>query len=162
MWRIGGMLKNKIVWIESSVLLAISILCLLEGYHLIIHKVPGAIYDLIGPGYYVLFLGTAMGSTGVAHLIINCGKPLVLKAATVKRDMKVKMILTVGACAAYILLIDAVGYLLSTVVFNLMAFRVAGVKKWPLLLILSLGIATFYYVVFAHYCEIVFPEGIFF
>jgi len=42
--------------LEGIFLLAISVAGIFEGYRLIINRDPQTVLDMLGPGYYVLFI----------------------------------------------------------------------------------------------------------
>jgi putative tricarboxylic transport membrane protein len=157
-----NMIGKRLVVLESAVLLAIALVCIGEGIRLITYKIPGAIYDQIGPGFYVLFLGIAMLITSLAHFIFNRKEGSFPQKNPTEWLLKIKVIMTVGVCAMYVLLINFFGYLMATLVFNLMEFRLAGMKSWSSILIVSLIVSGFYYLVFVYYCNLIFPQGIFF
>jgi len=69
---------------------------------------------------------------------------------------------TIAACALYIFLIRIIGYLLATIIFFFLEFRIEGNKSWPLVIVLSLVLSVLYYFIFVQWCSLVFPRGIFF
>jgi len=99
---------------------------------------------------------------GVLHLVYNYRKLSAVEEVPVDRKMRIRMISSILTCAIYIFLMSIVGYLLATLVYFLMEFRVEGVKSWRLVVVLSLVLSAAYYVIFVQLCEMMFPRGIFF
>jgi hypothetical protein len=62
---------------------------------------------------------------------------------------------------SYVALLDVVGYVLSTCAFLLLEFRLVGVKAWGTNVLLSVGLAASYYIVFVKYFGVAFPKGVF-
>lgn len=156
------MTLKRTVLIEGIFLLVLSFVALGEAIHLISTVDPHAVIDAVGPGYYILFLGLALMATGTLHLIVNYGKGVAAAKVEVDMDLRKRMISMVLTLALYIFIIDFLGYLISTVIFFLLEFRVVGIKSWRSGIILSIVLTAVCYIVFVKYCNIVFPRGIFF
>ena len=152
---------NRIALTESILLGALSLLGLVEGIRLIFDKDPMVVYDVLGPGFFVLLVSLGVMITGSFHLIANLRKPQVKKEGA-ERPLRNRMIQTVLACTLYIVLLDFVGYGLATVVFFLLEFRISGVKNWPLNIFLSSSLTGAFYLIFVSYFDMVFPRGVFF
>ena len=133
-----------------------------EGYRLVIYKDPHIFYDPLGPGLYVMAVSIGLMVIGVLHLVYNYRKLSAVEEVPVDRKMRIRMISSILTCAIYIFLMSIVGYLLATLVYFLMEFRVEGVKSWRLVVVLSLVLSAAYYVIFVQLCEMMFPRGIFF
>ncbi len=154
--------------IEGALVLIIGLIAALEGIRLAIQpKAPWMIYDAVGPGLYLLALSIGLLIVGIAHIISqyrkNQSRRNVLVEGTSRNpSMKMQLLVMIAAQAVYIALIDIIGYAPASVVFFLMEFRIVGIKSWPLNLLLSLGLATIYYVVFITFCDLVFPQPMLF
>lgn len=148
--------------IEGILLLVIGLVSLKEGLRLILYKDPVILYDVMGPGDYILLLGLALIATAIIHVVVNYRKPIMGKVETVRKVMRTRMISIVVVIMIYTFLIDIVGYLVATIFFFLTEFRVMGIKSWRLNIILSIVLTGFYYIIFIQYCSMVFPRGIFF
>lgn len=142
-----------------------SLVAMAEGLRLIIHKDPYVLYDPLGPGFYIFALSAGLMTVGVVHLIVNYRNyrkfPGMEKVAVTK-EMRTQLFSSVMVLAIYIFLIDFVGYLVATLVFNFLELRIAGVKSWRTNFILTLILTTTYYITFVKFCEMVFPRGILF
>ena len=152
---------NRITLIEVILLWALSLLGLVEGIRLIIYKDPMVVYDVLGPGFFVVLVSIGLMITGIFHITLNFRSPQVKKGA-IERPLRNRMIQTALACAFYILLLDLVGYVPATIVFFLLEFRISGVKYWPVNFLLSSSLTTAFYLIFVRYFDMVFPRGIFF
>jgi putative tricarboxylic transport membrane protein len=148
--------------IEGILLLAVSIVGMLEGYRLIFHKNPNTQYDVMGPGLYIVLFSIAMMATGIVHLIVNYGKPLNEGKIVINKETRRRMVSMVAVLAIYTFLLDFVGYLMATVVFFLLEFRTVGVRSWLTNVILTVACTVVLYIVFVEYCNITFPRGMFF
>jgi hypothetical protein len=151
---------KKAVLIEGAILIALSLWAMTEGFRLVVDKDPNALYDVLGPGYYIFVLSVVLLTTGIAHLVVAREK-VAAPPAPVTREMRVRLFGAIGAIVVYLLLISIIGYPLATVVFFLIQFRIVGITSWKLNLALTLAISTCYYFVFQEYCGMVFPRGIF-
>lgn len=152
---------NRTVLVEGILLLVFSFVCIFEGIHLVIYKDPHTLFDPIGPGFYVLTLSTFLMAVGFVHLIVNYKKNLDTEKVTISREMRKRMINMTAVLAIYILLINIIGYLLASIIFFLLEFRIVGIKSWPISIILTLLFTACFYVLFVHYCDMIFPHGIF-
>jgi hypothetical protein len=154
------------VWIEGIVLLGTGIISLAEGLRLTQKIDPDAIADVLGPGYYIFSLGLLLMITGITYLLINYRKFLNMKkeasgGETEKQRMNRVVIYMVAVFIIYLTLINMAGYLVPTLIFFFLEFRLAGVKSWKRNLILTSVVAGIFYVVFIQYCRLIFPHGIF-
>jgi hypothetical protein len=148
--------------VEGALLFVFGLVGVAEGLRLTIHKDPYTLYDPLGPGLYLTAFSIGLMTIGFVHLIVHYRKPPAMEKKSVDKKMRIRMMSTIGACAIYILLISIAGYLLATISFFFMEFRVEGIKSWPWVIVLSLVLSGLYYFVFVQYCSLVFPRGIFF
>lgn len=155
----GG--KVKLVF-EGILLFVICFMGLAEGFRLILYKEPNVLYDIIGPGFYILSLGIALMIACVIHIIVNYKKYPARETGGADKKMQIQAISMIAVCVIYLLLINILGYLMATIVFFVLEFRIAGVKSWRTNFILTLLLSTSYYVIFIKYLNVVFPRGILF
>jgi len=152
----------RTVLIEGILLLVLSLVGMAEGLRLVIHKDPYTLYDPLGPGLYIIAISIGLMALGVVHLIVNYRKPSIMEKVPVDREMKIRLMSTVAACAIYIFLISIVGYLLATILFFFLELRVQGIRSWPLVVALSLVLSALYYFIFVQCSSMVFPRGMIF
>ena len=148
------------VLIEALILIAISLIGLAEGSRLTFYKGPHIQYDILGPGPYVLIISVALMIVGILHLVANFGKLITVDKVITSKEMRGRMMSMVVVCAIYIFLIGIVGYLVSTILFFFLEFRILGIKSWPINTLLTLCLTATYYFVFIRFCNMVFPRGI--
>jgi len=158
---------KMIIWIEGITLLATGFIAVAEGLRLIKKIDLDAITDVLGPGYYILFLGLILIIIGVTYLSINYKKLFYKeKESFYRRTKEKKAISTVFymilVLIIYFISIHIAGYLVPTLIFFFLEFRVAGLKSWKRNIILTLVITAVFYLIFIRYCRIVFPQGVFF
>ncbi len=148
-------------WIEGILLLSIAIGGMMEGFRLVIYKDPRLLYDIVGPGNYILGLSISLLAIGIAYMSIHYKKGLLKgKVKLNSQGMRHRMLGMFCGCLIYIFLLHFFGFLLSTIVFFLIEFRVTGIKTWRLNALVSVTIALFNYLIFVWYCQMVFPRSI--
>ena len=146
---------------EGILLLVISFVGLAESLRLVSVRDPHTVYDTLGPGYYILFLSLALMAAGALHIAVNYRKRIAVTKLEVDRGLRKRMIGMILTLALYTLAINFFGYLVSTVLFFLLEFRIVGIKSWRANILLTTVLTAAYYVVFIQYCNMVFPRGIF-
>ena len=155
-----GKLVKRAILIEGIILLIISVFTIFEGLHLILlPKGSWIIYDKIGPGYFVLFLGFVMMLSAVVYFFKNYREVSNVEKIAISEELRTRVIHMIAVFGAYIVLIDITGYLIATMVFCLLESRLVGIKSLRINIILSLGLTVVYFIVFVEYCGMVFPKG---
>ncbi|MCR5732285.1 MAG: tripartite tricarboxylate transporter TctB family protein [Sphaerochaetaceae bacterium] len=84
------------------------------------------------------------------------------KKEEAKKDKSVHyrdMLLYILICFIYYLLLPYVGFLVSTVVFLIFTFRLLGLKKWSMTILLSVVATLFVYILFARLLHVMLPSG---
>lgn len=152
---------SKQLLIEGILILFISLISILEGIRLVFYKDPNIFYDPVGPGLYILLLAIFLVVASAAQFIISYNKaPDIRKDVVVNKEMRIRLIGTVVNCAIYIFLISKFGYLVASLIFFLLQFRIQGMKSWLFNLVLTFVITVTYYFVFVKYCSLIFPRGL--
>ena len=154
-------LKRTVI-IEATFFFLLSIITVLEALRLTFIKDPAAIYDPIGPGPYLLVLGTIMIIGSIFYFVSNCKRTNSVERKGINKRLIKKLISTILNCALYLFLISLVGYLISTLVFFFLQFRIEGITSWVRSVMLTLVVSITYYLIFAKYCSLIFPRGILF
>jgi hypothetical protein len=150
------------VLIEGTLIIVFSLVAVVEGLRLILHRDPYILYDPLGPGFYILALSAGLMTLGVIHLIVNSRRLPCGEKVPVSKEMRRHLFSSIMVLAIYIFLIDLAGYLVATLIFNFLELRIAGVKSWGANIILTLILTIGYYVIFVKFCEMVFPRGVLF
>jgi hypothetical protein len=152
---------RRTVIIEGIVIIVLGLIGVVEAVRLIIYKASQTVQDILGAGPYVLVVSIPLFVIGIFHVFSYKQIPRVEKV-TVNKEMRMRIILMIGACAIYIFLINIVGYLLATLFFFLLEFKAVGIKSWRTNIILTVSISAAYYIVFIIFCDMIFPRGIIF
>ncbi len=148
------------VWMEGLVLIVISIVSLIESLRLIIYKDPQTLYDVLGPGYFLLAISLGLMVTGIAYITLHLIKlPPSIEKEEVSREMRFRLWGSFTAMGLYVILINFLGYLVSTFIFFVLEFWILGIKSWLFNIILSIICSVAYWFVFVKYCSMVFPRG---
>ena len=153
---------KRTLWIEGTLFAVMSLLSIGQGISLMLHKVPHVTYDPVGPGLYIIAIGVGLLATGVTYVATSRGKSPVTESTSKVRSRDVHVLVTVAAFALYSALVYVVGYLMATLVFFLIQFRIEGIKSRPFLVIISLFAAVAYYVLFIELAGLIFPRSILF
>jgi hypothetical protein len=100
--------------------------------------------------------------TGLSHLFIEYRKKSSDITPGFRQQIDVKLVGIFLITALYIYLIGVIGYLLSSLIFFVFAFKLSEVKSWRNNLIISFVISGSYYIIFVRICDLIFPKAIFF
>lgn len=146
------------VMTEGLLLFLIGVGGIAEGYRLVVFKDPQTLYDVLGPGYYIVVVSLAMVATAIAHLAIHLKDPETT-AGKVDKKERMRLFYMIGSLVLYLILLNFLGYFLSTFIFFLLEFWLLGFK-WKTNIILTFVVTIIYYLVFIEYCSMVFPRGI--
>jgi hypothetical protein len=152
---------KRTVWIEGIFLLVISFVTIAEGLKLSIYKDADTLFDPVGPGFYVLILGTLLLVVAFFHLKVNYKKNIDMARVPIAIELRKKKMLVLATLAGYILLIYFVGYLFASIAFFLMMFRMSGIKSWLTIILFALLFTAFFYIFFIHYGRVMFPRPYF-
>lgn len=153
---------NRQVLIEGFLLVAISFVSLVESIRLIIYKNPHVIYDVIGPGYYLLFLSIGLLFTSIIYVYRHLGRGETIVEKETSKETRIRLIGVCVVLALYLILIDIIGYGTATFVFFILMFRIVGIRSWSFNFVLSVFLATAYYFIFAKCADMTFPHGMLF
>jgi len=158
---------RRTIFIEGSVFTILSFLGLAEGFRLLMEPHSANIsYDIVGPGSYILAFSFGLFVVGVIHVITNYRKARAVNKTMDKtpaeKQMRMRMFTTIAAFALYAFLINIVGYLVATIVYFILQFRIEGIKSWLHNVILTLVLSGGLYLIFVQLCNTIFPRSILF
>lgn len=159
-------MKRKII-IEGITFSAIGLLFIVEGSRLSISKDAQGIFSLMAPGgAYAIVLGLGLIITAIAYVILNYRKVSCTEKVDLSQEKESPVskivVYMIVVFAIYALLIDIFGYLMPTILFLLLEFRLAGVKSWKANIVVTSVVAAVFYLVFIQLLGMIFPQGIFF
>lgn len=148
--------------VEGAILLVVSLTGIVQGFQLNAIKDPQRLALLMGPGTYILVLSFILLITAIVHVLMDYRKGVDI-VSTPKTEIHAspKLILMIAVFALYAFLIDIVGYVIPTVLFFLLEFRLSGVTSWKVNTLLTACLVVSFYYIFIKYCEMVFPHGVF-
>jgi putative tricarboxylic transport membrane protein len=152
-------MRTKVV-VEAAVLVLAGVIAVVDGLRLIVYKSSYSVEDITGPGRYLLVVGVALCTTGLAYFIRSRAEPSG-SARSAEQVAKRRLALMSGAFAVYLLLMNPAGYLLSTLVFFLLILPVFGFRSRVSIAILSVGFTATFYVIFVWLLGMIFPRGVF-
>jgi hypothetical protein len=145
--------------VEGGLALLVGALSIAEGARLTIYKIPGVLYDKVGPGMFGVLVGGGLLAIGILHLSL----PETREAAEAGRPtVNRKVLAIVGACVLYVVLIYVLGYPAASLIFFTLACRLSGVASWRSSLLIAAGLTAAYHAIFVWYCDLLFPPGLFF
>lgn len=145
--------------IEVTLVILLALLSIGEGIRLHI-KAKIQLYDILGPGLYNLGIGVILAIVAVLYLIASMRKDDVKKHEG-GDDNSVKVIGMITAMVIYILLIKISGYFFASLVFFIVINRITGFKSWLINVIVSIGVAISFYVIFVSLLNMQFSRGLF-
>jgi hypothetical protein len=152
------MLKRTTV-VESSILWCIGIVSMIEALRLILFRDPNVLYDMLGPGYFVLLVSIALIITGTYHFFVDYKKTGDKETISADKGAIRQVVYTILASAGYIFLIGIVGYVLASFFFFMAQLWIFGVRVWKINIGLAALLTTVYYLLFIEFCSMVFPRG---
>ncbi|MCL4768067.1 MAG: tripartite tricarboxylate transporter TctB family protein [Hyphomicrobiaceae bacterium] len=148
-----------LIWVEALVIAAIGIAGIVESIRVVHYRMPGAIVDMLGPGYYIAFVSVGLLVSGAVYVFRHRHDELPPEPP---KEIKTRLIGTYAAYAAYALLIYLVGFGIATLLFFLMIFRVFGIRSWRTIVALSIVLGLIWHLGFGKLADMSFPAGILF
>lgn len=121
-----------------------------------------------GPGFMPFLSGVSLGIFGLiltfstTFVRLGNGKEAKNEKSLVKWDWKkfLNPLLTSLILLLYILLLESLGFLLTTFICLLLLFKLSEPKKWLMPLILSVSTSILSYLIFSVWLQCQFPRGL--
>jgi hypothetical protein len=154
-------MKRRLI-IEGLVFITLGFVGFIEGIRITVDRDPRKLYDLLGPGWYMAILGLAMIIVGLIYVLKNYRKSTLAKKMPAEKAMRGRMLGMILVFIIYVFLMDLFGYMVSSFLFLLAEFRLAGVTSWRTILIVTVVVLASFYLIFVQYCNMPFPRGIFY
>ncbi len=153
---------SRRTWIEGLSFIAIGLISSADSLRLIFHKDPQVIYDVLGPGGYLLLQSIGLILLGAFYIYHHSTKERSKPKEKTNRAMRIRLLGSIGVFGIYLILIHSLGYVIASFVFFILEFRVVGIKSWPSNILLSIVLTGAYYFIFVKYCNMAFPRGLLF
>jgi putative tricarboxylic transport membrane protein len=153
---------NAKSFIEGMIFTGIGLVGLFEGIRSNIKKNPAVVQDPMGADGYLIMIGVALIIAGIVHFIVNFKRHINKKEETLVSDEHKAQLRMVGSIfislIVYCVLINFIGYLVSTLIFFLLMFHIFEFK--PIVnAILSVALSVIFYVLFQYLLKMSFPPG---
>ena len=146
--------------IEVFVILIIGLISIIDGIRLTTGVRIESGFDILGPGFYNIGIGSLVIIVGVIYFIFSRGKDETqAKDATVTKN-KIRFVSMIAVMAIYAFLMHLIGYLVSTFVFFVLILRVVGFRSWLINVIVSIVSSISLYIVFVKWLNMIFPRGV--
>lgn len=151
---------------EFLILAAFGITAVVEGLRLEHHYRPKGVYDRIGAGNFLLWIGVALLVVACAYVVTELRahrtkpeSPPVREEGHDKPKTKA-MVVTVGLTALNIFLIPFLGYLFPAIIFFILSFTIFKLTKSQLLnVFLGVCVGIAFFMLFTHALGMFFPTG---
>jgi len=117
-----------------------------------------------GPGFMPFLAGTLLGALGLILGFSKISNGLEEKVSSKKIWVKGgdrNIIFPLLALIGYVLLLDLVGFLVTTFIFLLLLFKLAEPKRWFIPLALAGGTVVLSHLIFSVWLQCPFPKGAF-
>jgi hypothetical protein len=153
--------------IETIILLALGAYSIFDGYRLVVGG-KLRLYDILGPGYYNIGLGSLLVIVAITYLFLNLknkaskNTQIIEKVEENVETYKFKVVLMIACIAIYAIMLYLLGLFLSSLIFFILILKIAGFKLWRNSIIAGVIITCAFFIVFAKWLNVFFPEGKFF
>jgi putative tricarboxylic transport membrane protein len=145
---------------EVIILALVGIMSIVDGIRLVFAQ-KLQLYDVLGPGFYNIGMGSILIIVGVIYFISQRGRIFIgKKEALPSKEYKIKRASMVGVLALYIFLLDYIGYFFSSMVFFVLLNKIVGFRAWMSNLAVSIAMTLIFYIVFVKWLDMIFPQGI--
>jgi hypothetical protein len=145
---------------EMILIAVVGILSMIEGIRLVM-AAKLQLYDVLGPGFYNMGMGFILMIVGVIYFIFQSKEvSKEKKESSSSKEYKIKMASMVGVLALYIILMNYIGYFFSSMLFFILINRIVGFRAWAGNLAVSTAMTVIFYVVFAKWLNMFFPQGV--
>jgi len=137
------------------------------GYLVYSTEYPVGAWNNPGPRVFPLFVGGVLVILAFGHFIQSLRSRKSEEREEIAQPTKKPLgasrpLFLAGVFVVYILMIEGVGFFVSTVAFVVMSSRLMGAKDWVRPLGLALGVALFCYLLFEVWLKLSLPRGLLF
>jgi len=150
---------------RRNIIAAVALIVLSLGYGALTTQLPiRSLPDTPGPPFFpwvntVVLLALSLGLLvqGLRGTAADDSGPPVTSSNAVQRRLA---IWALGAFVAYLVVLPGLGFLLATAPFFAVLMVLFGEKRWLWVVLGSIGMTTFLYVLFRHGFAVFLPRGI--
>jgi len=105
------------------------------------------------------FLPIVAGTAGTVLALINFGKVMLKKSETSKSDIRSwkRVGLFFAGLVVYLLILEYVGYLVSTILVMFYLLKVAGTKGWLVPALMAVGVGVGFHFIFDYALGVMLP-----
>jgi putative tricarboxylic transport membrane protein len=130
----------------TGVLVLMFSLAVMEGSR----RLPPSLTFGPGPGFFPFWLGGAMAVLSVLLIVKASRRPAASLGAPLVPSLRalLPVLLAVGGLAAYILLLERLGFLLGTALLSVFLLGVVERERWPKSVLMAVLNAVVLYVIF--------------
>jgi len=153
--------------IEIIILLALGVFSIFDGIKLVVGG-KLRLYDVLGPGYYNIGLGSLLVIVTITYLFLNLkniksqNKKIIEKDEENVETYKFKVVLMIACLAIYAIMLNLFGLFLSSLIFFILILKISGIKSWRNSIVTGVIFTCAFFIVFAKWLNVFFPEGKFF
>lgn len=144
--------------IDGALLATVSILGIYDGIRVL--KLPVFVSEPLGSGFYLIGVSTllllATGAEALLHPATrrSAHRARSRKPLSLLRDREIQAWL---ALVAYILLLEAIGYFLSTLCYLIVSIRLFGERRWVRVIVTGSALAIAFFLLFERLAGIPLP-----
>ena len=150
---------NKAETLAGSLFVVIGVALLIESI-----KLPYFIESVPGPGFLPLWISFGIIGSGLVLTVKGIRASLVTPEEEItwpEASGWRRVGLVLGALAASLLLLEWLGFMVTTTLFMAVVVFGLGVRSWRILASVPLGSAVGLYMIFAVWLRVPLPKGIF-
>jgi putative tricarboxylic transport membrane protein len=134
---------------------------ILDGFRVTREYRASAVFDDIGPDRYAIAVGAILALLGIALIAMARGASAIATPDKVERQSaRIPPFIAIPLLlAGYIAVMPWVGYTLSTFLFMMVMFYVAGVRPWPRSLAYGGVAGVVFYLLFVRIADMPLPAS---
>jgi len=153
------MFRMPMIYVEFIVLFVLCATAIIQGVYLNMNPDPYALYDAIGPSGFLFIISSLIIITIIVHLIQERKKIIEVKEGSTEAIDIRKLTYLVGVTAIFILLMDYLGFFVSSMIYFFILFQFYGVQPLINRTILSIVFSVSIYLIFVQALNMSLPYG---
>jgi len=153
---------GKSTLVGGLVMAGMALAGIIEAIHLINNKDPHTFDEMVGPGAFILILAIPLMITSLFFIFMEYRKKSKDVTSKFGQPIDTKLVGIFLVTALYIYLIGIIGYMFSSFIFFVIAFKLSGVNNWKMVCLISIVLSILYYGIFVEFASLSFPKAVFF